>query len=391
MQHPANTDRRHRPRIIRAAAGITAIVAAVALAACGSSSSSSSSSAAASGSSSSSASSNAGVQKATTQLQPWKSAPTKITITGALKSAPPSGKTIVMLATNNPSNVQLQQSLKQLAGLVHWNYEQVSYDPANPATFSAAVDTAITKHANYIAEAGIPLTPALIKKVQDGGAKWVLTSVFPAVVKPPIIVNSNAYANDALMGKIMGDFFVSDSQGKGNAVIEHVPAYPILDGFTNGFQAEVKSLCPDCKMTMSNITIPDLVAGKAPSQLVSSLRSNSDANYLVFDDGPFAAGVGAALSAAGLKPKIIGEAADQTAIAELKSGKQLAWTGFDPVYSTYVMMDAMLRDAEGMPISQTQAAVQPTQLLTKETVGTTTNWSEPTNALAQFKTLWHVS
>jgi ribose transport system substrate-binding protein len=388
MEHPAKTDRRHRPRIMQLAAGVSAIVAAVALAACGSSSSSSSSSAAAS---SSSGSSNAGVQKATTQLQPWMAAPTKITITGALKSAPPSGKTVVMLATNNPSNVQLQQSLKQLAGLVHWNYEQVSYDPANPATFSAAVDTAITKHANYIAEAGIPLTPALIKKVQDGGAKWVLTSVFPAVVKPPIIVNSNAYANDALMGKIMGDFFVSDSQGKGNAVIEHVPAYPILDGFTNGFQAEVKALCPNCKMTMSNITIPDLVAGKAPSQLVSSLRSNSDANYLVFDDGPFAAGVGAALSAAGLKPKIIGEAADQTAIAELKAGKQLAWTGFDPVYSTYVMMDSMLRDAEGMPISQPQAAVQPTQLLTKQTVGTATNWSEPTNALAQFKTLWHVS
>ena len=213
MQHPANMNRRHRPRIMKAAAGVSAIVAAVALAACGSSSSSSSSSAAAS--SSSSASSNAGVQKATTQLQPWKAAPTKITITGALKSAPPGGKTLVMLATNNPSNVQLQQSLKQLAGLVHWNYEQVSYDPANPATFSAAVDTAITKHANYIAEAGIPLTPALIKKVQDGGAKWVLTSVFPAEVKPPIIVNSNAYANDALMGKIMGDFFVSDSQGKG--------------------------------------------------------------------------------------------------------------------------------------------------------------------------------
>ena len=67
--------------------------------------------------------------------------------------------------------------------------------------------------------------------------------------------------------------------------------------------------------------------------MVSALRSNSGANYLVFDDGPFAAGVGSALSAAGLsKVKIIGEAADQTAIAALKAGKQLAWTGFDPVY-----------------------------------------------------------
>src|SRR5690349_6696760 len=285
MQHPVNIDSRLRPRMAKLATVTAAAGAALALAACGSSSSSSSSSASAA--SSSSGSSNANVAKATAALQPYKANVTKIGISTPLKSAPPSGKTLVMLATNNPSNVQLQQSLKQLAALVHWNYQQVSYDPANPATFGAAVDTALTKHANYIAEAGIPLTPALIKKVQDAGAKWVLTSVFPAEVKPPIIVNSNAYANDALMGKIMGDFFVSDSQGKGNAVIEHVPAYPILDGFTNGFQAEVKLLCPDCKMTMSNITIPDLVAGKAPSQLVSSLRSNSGANYLVFDDGPF--------------------------------------------------------------------------------------------------------
>ncbi len=389
MTHNSRLDRWKggRPRQLTAIIG--ALGLALALAACGSSSSSSSSSSGTS-SGSSSGSGGAGVAKATANLQPWLAAPTKITVTTPLKSAPPSGKTLVMLATNNPSNVQLQKSLAQLAALAHWNYSQVSYDPANPATFSAAVDTALTKHANYIAEAGIPLTPALISKVQQGGAKWVLTSVYPVTVKPPIIVNSNAYENDALMGKILADFFVSDSGGKGNAVIEHVPAYPILDGFTNGFQTQVKALCPNCTTTLSNITIPELTAGNVPSTLVSALRSNPSANYLVFDDGPFAAGIGSALSAAGLHPKIIGEAADQTAIAALKAGTQTAWTGFDPVYSTYVMMDAMFRDAEGTPISQAEAAIQPTQLLTKSNVGNITNWSEPANALAQFKTLWHM-
>jgi ribose transport system substrate-binding protein len=389
MQHPVNIDSRLRPRIAKLAAVTAAAGAALALAACGSSSSSSSSSA--SGASSSSGSSNANVAKATAALQQYKADVTKIGISTPLKSAPPSGKTLVMLATNNPSNVQLQQSLKKLAALVHWNYQQVSYDPANPATFGAAVDTALTKHANYIAEAGVPLTPALIKKVQDGGAKWALTAVYPATVKSPIVVDSDAFANDANMGKIMANYFVSDSGGKGNAVVEHVPAYPILDGFTNTFQSEVKSLCPDCKITMANITIPDLVAGKAPTTLVSALRSNPDANYLVFDDGPFAAGVGSALSAAGLKPKIIGQAADQTAIAELKAGRQQAWTGFDPVYSTYQMMDGMLRDAEGMPVPQAQEATQPTQLLTKDNVSSITNWSQPTDALAQFKKLWLIN
>jgi len=195
------------------------------------------------------------------------------------------------------------------------------------------------------------------------------------------------------MGKITADYFVSDSGGKGNAVIEHVPAYPILDGFTTGFANEVKAQCPGCKLSTTNITIPDLVAGKVPSDLVSALRSNSSANYLVFDDGPFADGVTSALSAAGLngKVKIIGEAADQAGIAALKSGSEAAWTGFDPGYQAYEDMDIAFRDAEGTTIPLSQEGTQPTQLLTKDTIGSTTNWSAPTDAQAQFLKLWHLS
>ena len=218
----------------------------------------------------------------------------------------------------------------------------------------------------------------------------MLTSVHPAEITGPVIVNANAYANDEQMGKVLADFFISDSGGKGNVLIEHVPAYPILGGFTDGFQAEVKALCPDCKVKIQDITIPDLVAGKVPSVLVSALRSNSDADYLAFDVGPFAAGIDSALAGAGLegKVKIIGEAADEAAIAGLKSGKHTAWTGFDPVYSTYVMADAMFRDSLGMPIDAEAAGLQPTQILTKDNVGDVDSWSEPKDALDQFKALW---
>jgi ribose transport system substrate-binding protein len=371
---------------------IATLVLAFAVAACGSDDNSSSSKASTGGASSSGA--DAGVAKAAEALKPYEATPTEITIKEPLKSAPPAGKSLVMLGTNDPNNQKLQKSLKNLAALAKWSYDVVSYDPANPATFNQAIDTAITKKANYIAEAGIPLTPAMIKKVQDAGAKWVLTSVHPAEVKPPVIVNANAYANDELMGKVLADFFVTDSKGKGNVVIEHVPAYPILDGFTDGFQAEVKALCPDCKVKIQEITIPDLVAGKVPSVMVSALRSNPDANYVAFDVGPFAAGFDSALAAAGLagKVKIIGQAADEAGIAALKTGKHTAWTGFDPVYSTYVMMDAMFRDSLGMPIDAKAAGLQTTQILTKDDVGGITgNWGEPKDALAQFKKLWGMS
>ena len=388
-----HTDRKRRDRGRAGArvliAVIGALVFALALAACGSSSSSTSSS---SGSSTASGAASAGVATAQKQLAPFQAAPTKIVISTPLKSAPPKGKKVVMLATADPNNVKLQNSLKSLAGQAGWSYEQVSYDPANPATFNQAIDTAITKKANYIAEAGIPLTPAAISKVKNAGAKWILTSVAPADVKDPVIANANSSANDAQMGKVLADYFISDSNGKGNIIMEHVPAYPILSAFTDAFQAEVAKLCPACKVQIQNITIPDLTAGKVPSVMVSALRKNPNANYMGFDVGPFATGIDSALSAAGLsnKVKIIGQAADEAALANIKSGKYGGWTGFDPVYSTYVMMDSMYRDAEGMPIDQAKAGLQPTQIIVKDNAPSTKTWAEPTNALDQFKQLWHM-
>ena len=390
--------RRGRQPLARGFAATIAVFAfALALAACGSSSSSSSSasSAASSGSSGSSSGSSgsASTSAAAAALTPYKTLPTSINITTPLSSSPPKGKTIVMLGTNNPSNVIIQQGLSKLAKTAGWNYSLVTYDPANPGTFTAAETTALAKHPQYLVEAGLPLTASQLAMAKSAGAKWILDSVYPVSVTPPVIGQVDSYAQDALMGKITADYFVSDSGGKGNAVIEHVPSYPILDGFTTGFANEVKAQCPACKMSTTNITIPDLVAGKASGELVSALRSNPSANYLVFDDGPFADGVTSALSAAGLngKVKVIGEAADTAGIAALKNGSEAAWTGFDPGYQAYEDMDIAFRDAEGTTIPVSQEAVQPTQLLTKDTIGSTTNWSAPTDAQAQFLKLWHLS
>jgi len=329
---------------------------------------------------------------AVSALSQYMSAPTKINITTPLKSTPPAGKTVVVLGTPLPQNVEVQQTVSQLAKMVHWNYSMVSYDPANPATFSSAVDTALAKHADYLVEAGLPLTPSILQKVKAAGAKFALASVYPATVQPPVIAVSDSYAQDAAMGKIVAKYFVADSGGKGKALLEHVPAYPILGGFTDAFSAEVKATCPGCSVKLVNVTIPQLAAGQLVSTVVSALRQNPTSNYLVFDDGPFATGITSALNAAGLsKVKVIGEAGDATNLAALRSGTQAAWTGYSAAYETYQDMDAMLRDAEGMTIPVDQEGVQPTQLLTKSNVGSTTDWNYPTDALDQFKALWKVS
>ncbi len=400
MTHHSKLDRRRggRPRVRGFAVIVGMFAIVLALAACGSSSSSSSASSAGSsgstGTSASNASASSGsgsVSAASAALTPYKSLPTKINITTPLKSAPPKGKTVVMLGTNNPSNVIIQQGMAKLAKDAGWSFSVASYDPANPGTFTQAETTALSKHPQYLVEAGLPLSAAQLATAKNAGAKWILDSVYPVQVKDPVIGQVDAYAQDALMGKIIADYFITDSGGKGNAVIEHIPSYPILDGFTTGFGNEVKAQCPGCKTSTTNITIPDLAAGKVPSTLVSALRSNSSANYLVFDDGPFADGITSALSAAGLsKVKVIGEAADQAGLAALKNGTEAAWTGFDPGYQALENMDIAFRDSEGVTIPVDQEAQQPTQLLTKDTIGTTSNWTAPTDAEAQFLKLWHL-
>ena len=148
------------------------------------------------------------------------------------------------------------------------------YSQGDTGSFNAALDAAITKKADYISEAGVPLTPSLINKVKAAGAKWALISVNPVDVQDPVIVNSNGFQNDQLMGQELASFVVADSNGKANVLVEHVPAFPILNGFTDGFQAKVKQLCASCKVKIQDITIPDLTAGKIPSIMVSALRTD---------------------------------------------------------------------------------------------------------------------
>jgi len=51
----------------------------------------------------------------------------------------------------------------------------------------------------------------------------------------------------------------------------------------------------------------------------------------------------------------------------------------------------MFRDSLGMPIDAQAAGLQTTQILTKDNVGDISSWSEPKDALSQFKALWGLS
>lgn len=317
--------------------------------------------------------------------------PSRINITTPLKSSIPSGKKVIFVGTSEPSNVKCQAAVEEATHAIGWSYSEISYDPANPATLQAAFQSALAKHPDYVVEAGVPTTlipSSTIQQFQQAGVKLAITASYPSTLNSTIIAGTDGYANDYLMGQELAYYFVANSGGKGDALIEHVPAYSILNAFTGAFTSTVKSLCPSCKYQFVNITLPQLAAGQTTSLVVSALRRNPAANYLVFDDGDFADGITSALSAAGLSSvKVIGQAADTQGLAGLRAGAEAAWTGYSPTYEGYETVDAMIRNAEGMP-NDPNEGVQPTQLLTPSTVGSATSWNLPGDALAQFLKLW---
>lgn len=317
--------------------------------------------------------------------------PSRINITTPLKSSVPAGNKVIFVGTSEPSNVLCQTAVEQAVRAVGWSYSEISYDPANPATLQTAFQSALAKRPDYVVEAGVPTTlipSSTIQQFKQAGVKLAITASYPSTLNSTIIAGTDGYANDYLMGQELAYYFVAKSGGQGDALIEHVPAYSILDAFTGAFTSTVKSLCPGCKYQFVNVTLPQLAAGQTTSLVVSALRRNPSANYLVFDDGDFADGITSALSAAGLSSvKVIGQAADTQGLAGLRAGTEAAWTGYSPTYEGYETVDAIIRNAEGMP-NDPNEAVQPTQLLTPSTVGSATAWNLPSDALAQFLKLW---
>lgn len=368
----------------------SALVASAALAACGASGSMTKASAGLSAPTASAASAaSSGVAEAAAALKGYLKTPTKINISTPLKSPAPRGKTLVELGTSNPQNVEIQHEFATIAKTYGWHYSLIDYDPANNGAFTAALNTALQKHPTFINESGTPLTPSVLAQVKAAHVKLVPIGVYPLAIKAPVIADPDAYESDAEFAQPVADYFISNSDGKGNALVVHVPAYPILDGFTNTLQSVVKSECPGCALKFLNLTLPQIAAGSEGSAIAAALRSDSSAKYLIFDDGGWADGITQALSAAGVSGvKIIGQAPDQNEMAAIRAGTEELWSGFYPQENAMQAFDAMFRTLEGMPVPAAEGII-PTQAITKATIGSSDNWSYPATAQAQYEALWN--
>jgi ribose transport system substrate-binding protein len=384
-------DRRSDVRMV-SALGLSALTLATVLTACSSSGSTSKSSSSVGGSStSSSAPTDSGVAQARAGLVPFENVPTTIPQTQPLAKRPPSGK-VVFVGQPNVQNGQVRDAFTKAAQAFGWTVTTVSYDPANPATFDTALTSALAMHPLFVASSGtLPsqISASVLSAYKAAMVPIDIDGADPCTVAPPIIGCTDGHEQQYAAGKLFADWFISDSGGKGKAIQQSSPGYPILNAANQGFSDEVNKLCPACAVKTVPVTLQQIGSGSVPDVMTSAARANPTYKYLLFNDAIFADGIVAKLRAAGLSGLTIGGGSlDPTSAQALRDGTEAAWVALSTKWHGYALIDAAARYLTGSSGEVLDQTTVPKQLLTKANIGNTTEWDEPANALDLLTTLW---
>jgi ribose transport system substrate-binding protein len=340
------------------------------------------------------AASSAAVAQAKALVAQYEAAPAKIAQAAPLPSPAPKGKSIIFLEQGAvPAVVQVGLGEKAAAAAVGWSFSTIDYDPSNATSIQSAFQTALQKKPTVVSITGTDPSSfgaSTIADFKQAGIPIIVSTTGNVPSDPTIIGDPGGPPSYALAGKALAVWVVADSNGTGNVLLAHVPDFAILASFTDPFQAEMKALCPACQVKLVNATIAQATGGQEAQVVAAAAKANPGYKYVIYDDGDFATGINSALSAAGISGLKVGGADFQPEqAAALRAGTQAVWTGNNVLNIGYSVVDAALRYVEGAPQNHATDA-EPTQLLTKATIGSMNSFILPSDALQQFEKLWQV-
>jgi ribose transport system substrate-binding protein len=376
---------------------IVAIVAlavmAVVFAACGSSNSSGSSGTSSSGATGGDAQRSREVAAAKAFLKDYLKPPTRINQTQALPSAPPQGKTFVWLNCELPACASVGSGIQAAASAVGWKFQQINYSQANPATLTAAFKQALTMHPTAVGVTGVPPEAgwsSVLPAYKAAGVAIVVCGLGPTQLNSPLIANVGGPPNFARFAQVIANWFIADSNGEGKALVQRVDALPILKSYADSLVADIKAGCSKCEVVTLQNTFAQVGANAVVPATVSALKSDPSIGYLLPCALDFFDSLPSAMAAANIKVKVAGGATASTP-AFIKRGTIQASTTHPLAQMGWVMVDAAIRFAMGLPIPAADNGPMPTWLLTASADFPTDNLPEyPTDYQSQFKALWKV-
>jgi ribose transport system substrate-binding protein len=301
-------------------------------------------------------------------LQP----PGSINITEPLSRKPDPGKRIVVVQSQEPTSLKVDEGLTEAVDLLGWTLEVV-VEGTGPEDPARAFDQAIDMAPDAIVISGNPFS---VMRTQVERAKQENIVVIQSDTDDPVGQDGSVYTlsldspeQTGLWGQMIAEYVAV--QGSERALIVDLSLYPILHAFSESTEQTLADVAPDTEASVIDIQIQDFVAGEVPNQIVSEIQRNPDTDFVILSLGDMATGLDAALRGAQLteQVRIAGESASTANIEALREGTQHVFTGFAGLIHGYHRADALARIFNGDPLDPNNESFLPTQLLTPDNVG----------------------
>jgi ribose transport system substrate-binding protein len=377
-------------RFARVVAALVAVTAMAGFAsACGSNNSSGSSGGSGSTATSGSADSSAKVAEAKKLAEQYTTPPTKINITDKVTKPIPTGKTITFVQCTALACQPMADAMRQAAGVLGWKLRTIITQPT-PEAIKASFEQVIREKPDGVVYTGFTrqLMEPQLKQLDALGIP-VVASAVPD--KPGGALKAVVRGADetGFGGKLAAAWIVANSGGHANVGYLNLPAYAIYASLYTDFVKEMGRLCPQCHI--EKLDIPATALGKdAPERVVSLVRRNPAMNYVFSSNDDLLVGVPAALKAAGLqqKVKLVGSAPGLTNLQYIANGEETASLAVPLPELAWWLMDGMVRELSGSPISGTEKAL-PRVIWTKDNLRSSTQITPVVaNYQQQFKQVW---
>jgi ribose transport system substrate-binding protein len=338
---------------------LAVLLTGMALTACGSSEdSSSAASESTSGGSATSTSngdqtSGAGIATAEQAIAPLLSKPSAFPVTEKLDKIP-RGATVAFMDCGSPICGLYYEVMAPAAQALGLHLTRVKAGSA-ASTVGAAFDTVVSQEVDAVIVPGIDpeLYSRQLGQLQESGAPVITVGVTNAEefgIEHPAEGRPSFERNGQLLADYVATKFGPDSQ----AVVYATPELPFTAVFSEAFETELERVCPDCSTRVSELPL-ETIGSTAPQRIVSDLQANPETSVAVFPNDEAQIGLPAALKAAGVEIKTIGEAPTPTNLQYLKEGKETAVLGSDLPVLGWTVIDLVARELTGQKITGDEA------------------------------------
>lgn len=301
------------------------------------------------------ASGSGGLAAAQSFVNKYEQQPAQITDTAKVTGTIPSGKTVDFIPCGpNPECQQEGTIVKQAASLIGWHEVTISNDGTPQGDKAAFNDVVRNKPAGVLYTA-IPLAvfQSDVSSLEANG-----TVVSACCVTDPVGTGVDYNVDDAAEGDIVGQaqaaiLAVNSSCTDADSVIVNIPDFAILANGIASYKQWMATYCPSATVDELNIALANLADGN--TTIVSYLRAHTNVKYVVASTDGLTVGLPAALTAAGLTTKIIGQGATPTNVQYLKAGQEVGDVAFPYDEVMYAMFTAVLQKAAGGTITPSVA------------------------------------